>query len=192
MSKISDVNMSVNNKPTNINNNVNKTFLGVQEISIRAGVHPNTVRNKCLDENPDQRFIKLEGKKKVIEVGYASQRLGVDVNILLTNVNNNVNKDEDTVSVNKTSSDVTILLTNAKDEVITNLKDENRSLKDQLAIKDEQIKAILSELSDSRNQSNVILKNIQDNFLPLMESQQKMLEGREEVVAVKKRKWWLF
>jgi len=190
MSKITDVNKIVNNKHTHVNNDVNKEFLSVQEIASRAGVHPNTVRNKCLEENPDQNYIKVDGKKKVIEAVYAAKRLGVDVNILLTNKTSNVNKSFDGIDVNKKSSDVNILLTNAKDEVISNLKEENKSLKDQLVIKDSQINALLSELSESRNQSNVILKNIQDNFLPLIDSQQKLLESRVE--NDKKKGWWPF
>ena len=190
MSKITDVNKIVKNKHTHVNNDVNKEFLSVQEIASRAGVHPNTVRNKCLEENPDQNYIKVDGKKKVIEAVYAAKRLGVDVNILLTNKTSNVNKSFDGIDVNKKSSDVNILLTNAKDEVISNLKEENKSLKDQLVIKDSQINALLSELSESRNQSNVILKNIQDNFLPLIDSQQKLLESRVE--NDKKKGWWPF
>jgi hypothetical protein len=190
MSKITDVNKVVNKTNSHVNKNVNKEFLGVQEIATRAGVHPNTVRNKCLEENPDLKYIKVDGKKKVIEVEYASSRLGVDVNILLTKKSSHVNKSFDGIDVNKKGSDVNILLTNAKDEVISNLKEENKSLKDQLAMKDSQINALLSELSDSRNQSNVILKNIQDNFLPLIDSQQRLLESRED--NDKKKSWWPF
>ncbi len=190
MSKSTNVNKVVNKNNEFVNKDVNKNFLSVQEIATRAGVHPNTVRNKCLEERPDNRYIKTDGNKKVIQAEYASERLGIDVNILLTKKQPSVNKSFDGIDVNKRGSDVNILLTNAKDEVISTLKEENKSLKEQLAMKDSQINAVLSELSESRNQSNVILKNIQDNFLPIIESQQNLLESRE--VEDEKKGWWPF
>jgi hypothetical protein len=64
-------------------------------------------------------------------------------------------------------------------------------LKEQLAVKDDQMKQqkeiidkLLEELAQSRNQSNTLLKNIQDNLVPLIETQQKLLSKNDEVLDI--------
>ncbi|MEM1312545.1 MAG: hypothetical protein AAGF07_03715 [Patescibacteria group bacterium] len=181
----------MNNKTIESKYEMDPVFLGIQEVSHRAGVHPNTVRNKCLDTNPKESCISKDGKKIVIELNYAAERLGVDVDKLYTFNSGNVHKSIDGINVNRGESNVNIIVTKAKDEVIKNHQSRIDSLEAQLANKDEQIIKLISELSESRNQSNIILKNIQDNFLPTIESQQKTIEAKES--ENKKRKgWWSF
>jgi Helix-turn-helix domain len=54
---------------------------------------------------------------------------------------------------------------------------------DQLSQKDKQIDGLMGELKESRNQANTILMRINDNMLPMMESQQKMLDSQSEKLA---------
>jgi type III secretory pathway component EscV len=49
----------------------------------------------------------------------------------------------------------------------------------QLNAKDEQITRLMDELKDSRTQSNTILKGINDNMIPLLETNQKMLDSHQ-------------
>lgn len=88
-------------------------------------------------------------------------------------------------------SQTPIQLTQEKFESLYNKQIEDvradiQTFKDQLSEKDKQIDKLMGELSESRNQSNTLLINIQNNLVPLIENQQKMLDLYEKPIEKKK------
>jgi hypothetical protein len=69
---------------------------------------------------------------------------------------------------------------------IEDVRADIQIFKDQLFEKDKQIDKLMNELSESRNQSNTLLINIQNNLVPLIENQQKMLQSYEKPTKRKK------
>lgn len=77
-----------------------ESWLSVADIALRAGVHPNTVRENCVKREPNEAKILRERTGKIrIDPEYAAERLGVDVNTLLTEqvtvTNSSVNNGEE-------------------------------------------------------------------------------------------------
>ena len=81
---------------------------------------------------------------------------------------------------------------------IDDVRADIQIFKDQLLQKDDQINRLLDELAQSRNQSNTLLMNIQQNLIPLIENQHKLLEKslKEEIeprnVVISKKPFWKF
>ena len=81
---------------------------------------------------------------------------------------------------------------------IDDVRADIQIFKDQLLQKDDQINRLLDELAQSRNQSNTLLMNIQQNLIPLIENQHKLLEKslKEDIeptnIVVSKRPFWKF
>jgi hypothetical protein len=169
---------------TNQNN-----FLTIQEACIYTEKSDATIRRLIKRLSMTKQKNKKMTSQNIIKIGegksfiYKLSKEFLDLEFNLVTSHNNAKDDE--MSNQSTENDYT--MTNddyAENEFLS-------ILKEQLAVKDDQMKQqkeiidkLLEELAQSRNQSNTLLKNIQDNLVPLIETQQKLLSKDAQVLDI--------
>jgi dsDNA-specific endonuclease/ATPase MutS2 len=146
-----------------------KRFISVNEASNIFNKSIPTIR-KLIEL--DKISYKKENNRILIELSSLTKLYGDNIK----NVSNNEEIDSTNVSTNLYF-----------DKMIDGKEVENEFLKSQIKEKDDQLKFLMEELKESRNQSNTLLLNIQNNLVPLIENQQKMLEDRE--ITTKRKKF---
>lgn len=159
---------------------------GISKFTIRSWCQ----KNKIISQKINGRYgLEIRVKKSIL-LAYVKQNAQHDSVIIPEIKSNNFdskpNLDSTQTKSNSERNQVEQTPSNINPDYLNIVKQQLSSIEKQLSVKDEQLSAkdqqiarLMDELKDSRTQSNTILKGINDNMIPLLETNQKMLDFQQ-------------